>query len=219
MRPDSSSGSARTSLAVAQRGSAIDDHGRDSHRILKGTLEGGRVSDAGGVEDHDIGGEPRLEPSAIIQAHTRCGNRGHLPDRVAERERLPLAHVTTEDACEAACSAGVMTAAARRTIDRESSTIGAYHAERMSEYPLQVFLAHREAEHSHTPFAAAKESGRGLVRIAAGRLCPGTEPLALRTTVLSRAHRRDLHVVPSADELDLGERLAPNAFRGCVVRQ
>src|SRR6476660_7956535 len=93
-------------------------------------------------------------------------------------------------------------------IGRVGAAIGAYHSLRMGEDTLEVVLAHREADHADVSLAALQERDRERVRFELLSLRETSETLAVGGRIGVVGHTADLDVVPSTDELDLGDRLA-----------
>ena len=100
-----------------------------------------------------------------------------------------------------------------RAVGREPAAVGADHGERVGQDPLEVLLAHRESQHADPALTPAQQGDGGLVRLGADRPGVAAEAPAFRGPVLRGADRGDLHVLPPADQLHLGERLGADARR------
>src|SRR5690349_21736743 len=84
--------------AILVRHMAVDDGAVDAVRWHDEALAAARQvgaahrplvgADAVGIEDDDVGGEPRLEPAAIADAEEIGGLRSEAHDRVLERHPL-----------------------------------------------------------------------------------------------------------------------------------
>src|SRR5690606_20095038 len=156
----------RTALAALVEGNpAVDQDGMDARRILVRVGEGGAVRDSGRVEDDEIGDAPDADHAASREATAAGGLQGHLVDRLLEGDGAPLAHEAGEHAGERADPARVRRAAAGGPVDREGPAITADHAERMGIEAVEVFLAHREADHPDPATVATEQPHRELVRV------------------------------------------------------
>src|SRR6185503_2469799 len=126
----------------------------DPHRVLEWILERRVILDRRGIEYHDVRRRAGREPSAVRDPETRRWHPAHLVNRLRERQRLALAHVLPEHTWERTEASRMRVPAFGRPVGCERAAVGAHHALRMRQDPLEILFAHRESDHADTAFAA-----------------------------------------------------------------
>src|SRR5262245_10475802 len=86
--------------SVLEYNLSVDEDRGHTLRVLVWLLEGRHIADGFRIEDDDVGFHSRTENAAIGKPDALCRVRGHLANRVFERENLDVAHVSAEDAGE-----------------------------------------------------------------------------------------------------------------------
>jgi hypothetical protein len=103
----SPAGPGREDLAVSEHWLAVDQDVTHPDRVTPGILVAGDITDRGRVEDDQIGERPRDQPTTIGQPQRVRRQRGHLADRLGEREQAQIAAAVTEDPSETAVRPGM----------------------------------------------------------------------------------------------------------------
>ncbi len=83
-------------LSVQEDRLSVHEHVPDPGGQLVRLRKRGVVLDRSGIEDDDIGEEPRPQPPAPVQPEVVGGERGELSDRVLERENPLVTDVAPE---------------------------------------------------------------------------------------------------------------------------
>ena len=76
------------------------NHVPDPHGISVRVVVGRDIRDAGRVEDHEVRPRADADLATVAEAQMPRRERGHLPNRVLEREDSLVAHVASEHARE-----------------------------------------------------------------------------------------------------------------------
>src|SRR5262245_45531922 len=109
---------------VVEDDAAVDDHGRDADGILERIGEGGAVGDRRRIENHEIGGEPVFDQTAVADVQLRRREAAHLVHRLLERDHMLFADVLAEHAGERPEAARVRHADPQRAARRERGPVG-----------------------------------------------------------------------------------------------
>src|SRR5690242_2671994 len=102
-------------------------------------------------------------------------------------------------------------ASMRWTVDGECTAVATDHALRMRENAVEILFAHREADHADVRVISLQQRDGEIIRVDSLLLREGAESRAFGGAVVRIHDVGDHHVVPAADEIDFGERLALDA--------
>ncbi len=70
---------------------AVHRHERDALAVVQRVLEGGAVAHRQRIEGHQVGGHAGAKDAAVEEPHAARRQRGHLADRLLERQQLLVA--------------------------------------------------------------------------------------------------------------------------------
>src|SRR5687768_18026444 len=109
----------------------------ESLRVLMWIEKLSPVSHLGRVEHHDIRLHPGQQQSPVQEPKTRGRKSAHLADRLFERDRATVTHVTAEYPGKGTVVAGVRHIHAKRG----DPAVGSNHRIRRSQDTLDIFFA------------------------------------------------------------------------------
>src|SRR5882762_8808222 len=170
--------------AVGDDRHPIDEHPLHADGQLLRRAEGRLVRDLLWIEHDDIGPQPGLEDTAIIETHTGGRQARKFSDSLFEEHASFLAHVFAQHAWKGPVGARMRKLFAEETLRRGAFAIVAERNPSLNGGELNVGLAHREDSHGSSRPVLDQDVEKRVHWLGAARLRDLSEVAALQTDQL-----------------------------------
>src|SRR5262245_10393329 len=144
-------------LATSNDGMTIDEDIGKTFGILARVFIAGALANNLRVEHDDIGGFAGLQHPAVTQMQNRCGEAGHLADRLFEREQTQITAVMSQNTRATAISTRMRPA--------PEQTVGAHGTPGGPQDVLDVVFANHEGDHAYGKVLVEQWSHYDIKRI------------------------------------------------------